>query len=50
MQRNNKDYDMDMFKDDISIPAISLKIMINTALECFKDYRKKLQYKLDHHS
>ena len=28
-----KDYDLDMFKDGISVPALSLKIMINTALE-----------------
>ena len=37
-----------MFKDGISVPALSLKIMINTALEGFNDYKKKFPPKLDH--
>src|SRR3984885_393785 len=44
-----KNYDLDMFKDGISVPALSLKIMINTALEGFSEYKKKLPPKLDHH-
>lgn len=44
-----KDYDLDMFKDGISVPALSLKIVINTALDSFKEYKKKLPSKLDPH-
>src|ERR1700733_14471800 len=42
MRKFFKEYNLDMFKDGISVPGLSLKIIINESLKGFDEYKKQL--------
>ena len=41
MRKFFREYNLDMFKDGISVPALSLKIMMNTAQKGFDIFKKQ---------
>jgi len=44
MRKFFREYNLDMFKDVISVPALSLKIMMNTAQKGFDIFKKSKQH------